>query len=61
MDEQGIKPPKPVDDPDLPDTGDSEEFEEEPIPEERFGEHEERQEALEEPNDLSDIEKEFED
>lgn len=63
MDEQpqNINPPKPVDDPNLPDTGDSEAFEEEPIAEDSFDDHGEGQEKLEEPNDLSEIEKEFED
>lgn len=54
-------PAKPVPNPDLPDTGDSDYFEEEPILEKDLSEHEESQETPEQPNDLSGIEKEFED
>jgi hypothetical protein len=61
-------PPKPVDDPDLPEDGDPEDFDEEPVDDSDF----ERQtdigeqaidanEELEEPNDLSGIDKEFDD
>lgn len=60
MDEEDPKAPKPVDDPNLPETGDSDEFEEEPIREESFEEHGEVLESRDTPNDLSEIEKEFE-
>ena len=54
---------KPVDDPDLPEEGDPDEFEEEPVPDEDFSDAEadEPEDAEpEEPNDLSEVDKEFE-
>jgi hypothetical protein len=60
-DEEDATPPKPVDDPDLPEEGDPEEFEEEEVPSEDFTEPQEAVERREEPNDLSGIEKEFDD
>lgn len=59
-DEEG-NPPKPVDDPDLPEEGDPEEFDEEEVPDDDFDEVDEAEEEREEPNDLSDVEKEFDD
>jgi hypothetical protein len=61
-------PPKPVDDPDLPEDGDPDDYDEDPVDDGEF----ERQtdigeqaidanEQLEEPNDLSGIDKEFDD
>jgi hypothetical protein len=63
IEESSARPPKPVDNPDLPETGDPDEFEEEDIPDEDFnaGAHGEGAEPLEPPNDLSGIDKEFTD
>jgi hypothetical protein len=61
-------PPKPVDDPDLPEDGDPEDFDEEPVSEHEFEgptdlseRARDANEELEEPNDLSGIDKEFDD
>lgn len=57
--EEAATPPKPV--PDLPEDGDLDDFNEEPVDDDDFGELDEAQEELEDPNDLSGIEKEFTD
>lgn len=57
-------PPKPVDNPDLPVEGDPEDFDEEPVADDEFsetGEAVEPREEREAPNDLSGIDKEFDD
>ena len=54
-------PAKPVDDPNLPEDGDPEDFDEEPVDEAEFGGRPDEEGDPEEPNDLSDIEKEFDD
>ena len=54
-------PPKPVDDPDLPVEGDPEDFDEEPVADEDFNDEIGDESQLDEPNDLSGIDKEFED
>src|SRR5881628_1490249 len=60
--EENAAPPKPVDDPDLPEEGDTEEFEEEEVPHEDFAApQEEAAERRDEPNDLSGVDKEFSD
>lgn len=63
LEESYARPPHPVPNPDLPLTGDPDDFEEESVPEDDFnsGALGEANEPLEPPNDLSDIEKEFED
>ena len=58
-DQEADAPPKPVDDPDLPEEGDAAGFEEEPVPEDEFEDNPEGNEQLDEPNDLSEIEREF--
>lgn len=64
---EGGDPAKPVDDPDLPEDGDPEDFEEEHIPDEEFDQYAENNDTMdnreeaEEPNDLSGIDKEFDD
>ena len=60
-------PPKPVDNPDLPLEGDPEDFDEEPVPDEDFDEYADNNDTMdnreeaEEPNDLSGVDKEFDD
>jgi hypothetical protein len=62
-------PPKPVDDPNLPEEGDPEDFDEEEVGEDDFTDDTEAAadktmdtgEEAEEPNDLSDVDKEFDD
>ena len=60
-------PPEPVDNPDLPLEGDAEEFDEEPVPDEDFDEYADNndtmdnKEEVEDPNDLSGVDKEFDD
>lgn len=55
------KEPKPVPNPDLPEEGDPEDLEPEPVVDSQFEDIGEKGEQLEEPNDLSGIEKEFDD
>lgn len=59
LEEEMARRPKPV--PKLPIEGDQSEFEEEPVPDEAFEPHEEVAEPREPPNDLSEIEREFDD
>ena len=61
FEESQSRPPRPVPDPDLPMSGDPEEFDEEEVPEEDYnsGGNGEGSEPLEPPNDLSNVEKEF--
>ena len=60
-------PAQSVDNPDLPLEGDSEDFDEEPVPNEEFDDYADNndtmdnKEELEEPNDLSGVDKEFDD
>ena len=58
--ETNVSDPLPVDNPDLPLDGDPEDHGEEPVQEE-LRRSAESQEQLDEPNDLSEIDKEFED
>lgn len=58
--QQEETPAKPVDDPDLPETGDPTDFEEDPVPEDDFTDAEEAAEKPEDPIDLSGVDKEFE-
>ena len=59
--------PQPVDNPDLPEDGDPDDVGEEPVPESDFDESAseddtmDNQEEAEEPNDLSGVDKEFDD
>ena len=65
--DESPSPPQPVDDPNLPPEGDPEDFDEEPVPDEDFDpqadndETADNFEAKEDPNDLSGIDKEFDD
>ena len=59
--DESPSPALPVDNPDLPEDGDPDEVEEDPVPEEELGEAAEGSEQQEEPNDLSGIDKEFDD
>ena len=60
-------PAKPVDNPDLPEEGDSDDPEEEPVPDAEFDQYADKNDTMdnkeeaEEPNDLSGIDKEFDD
>lgn len=63
----GEPPAKPVTNPDLPEGGDPDDFYPEQVPDEDFDDYVDNndtmdnQEELEEPNDLSEVDKEFDD
>ena len=64
--DESPSPALPVDNPDLPEEGDPDEVGEEPVPDDEFENPDnddtmDNRETPEEPNDLSDVDKEFED
>jgi hypothetical protein len=65
--DESPSPPRPVDNPDLPEEGDPDDVEEEPVPDSEFDQYADNNDTMdnreeaEEPNDLSGIDKEFDD